>query len=265
MAAVLEGADCDLLSRYYGVTGEGNFEGKTILSVETDEASLAAEAGMSEEKLREALKRSRTRLFDERERRVHPGRDDKIITSWNGLMLAAFAEAGAVLGRTDFLDAARKNAGFVLDRMRLDGRLLRSFKDGQAKLNGYLEDYAFLADALLVLHEATLEARWLKEAIDLADGMVDLFWDEVAGQLYDTGRDHEELVIRPRDISDNAIPSGSSMAASVLLRLAVITGSSDHARRATASLRSMREFMGRAPMGSGHWLGALDFYLSTPK
>ncbi len=265
LAAVLEGADCDLLSRYYGVTGEGNFEGKTILSVETDEASLAAEAGMSEEKLREALKRSRTRLFDERERRVHPGRDDKIITSWNGLMLAAFAEAGAVLGRTDFLDAARKNAGFVLDRMRLDGRLLRSFKDGQAKLNGYLEDYAFLADALLVLHEATLEARWLKEAIDLADGMVDLFWDEVAGQLYDTGRDHEELVIRPRDISDNAIPSGSSMAASVLLRLAVITGSSDHARRATASLRSMREFMGRAPMGSGHWLGALDFYLSTPK
>ena len=265
LAAVLEGADCDLLSRYYGVTGEGNFEGKTILSVETDEASLAAEAGMSEEKLREALKRSRTRLFDERERRVHPGRDDKIITSWNGLMLAAFAEAGAVLGRTDLLDAARKNAGFVLDRMRLDGRLLRSFKDGQAKLNGYLEDYAFLADALLVLHEATLEARWLKEAIDLADGMVDLFWDEVAGQLYDTGRDHEELVIRPRDISDNAIPSGSSMAASVLLRLAVITGSSDHARRATASLRSMREFMGRAPMGSGHWLGALDFYLSTPK
>ena len=252
----------DLFNSYYGVTRKGNFEGQSILHVAKGGAAIR---GMSDEEFEKTLRRWKMILLAARNERVAPGLDDKVLTSWNGLAMRAFAEAGGALGRPDYVEKANINAKFILDSLVRDGRLLRTYRNGEAKLNGYLEDYAFLIDGLLALHEATLDGRWLDESISLGEAMVDLFWEESEGRFYDTGRDHEELVLRPRDYTDNATPCGSSMAADVLLRLAVVTGDSEHQRRAVTSLRSVRELMSRFPTGAGHWLGALDFYLSTPK
>ena len=262
----LLGADADLVMGYYGVTEPGNFEGANILNVPAAPADYAGRNGVSEDTLSAAIARARATLLDAREQRIHPLRDDKVLTAWNGLMLRSFAEAGAALGRADYRDAARRNAAFLLDNMRdANGRILRTWRNGQAKLPGYLEDYASLADGLLALHEATLEPRWLREAAAVADGMIDLFWDDAVGGFYDTGRDHETLVIRPRDVFDNAQPCGGSVAADALLRLAVITGSDDYAAKAATPLRALQQLLGRAPTATGHWLGALDFYVSLPK
>ena len=263
--SVLGEADGELLNNYYGVSLRGNFEGHSILTARLSPTEFARQEGIPEEEFVELLAASRAALLEVRERRVKPGRDDKVLTSWNGLMLNAFAEAGATLGRADYTAAAEQNAAFLLDHLEKEGRLQRTYKDGRANLNGYLEDYAFLASGLLTLHEATFESRWALKAIELGERMVDLFWDEPSQQFYDTGRDHEELVLRPREISDNPIPSGSSMAADVLLRLAVVTGESELEQRGVAAVRGARELMAGAPAGAGHWLCALDFYLSTTK
>ena len=262
---VLGVEDGEVFNRYFDVTVNGNFEGMSILNVKSPPSEFAARDGMSEDELAALLARGRSRLLEAREERVRPGLDDKVLTSWNGLMLAAFAEAGMVLGRSDYVETASRCAAFVLDSLRDGYRLLRTYKGGEAKLKAYLEDYAYLVSGLLLLHEATFEGRWLREAIDLGRDMVDLFWDEAAGQFYDTGIDHEELVVRPRDIQDNATPSGSSMAADVLLRLAIITGDGELERRAVTSMRSTMTLMSQYPMGAGHWLSALDFYLATVK
>ena len=265
IAEVLGEEDGALVSRYYGVTTVGNFEGRSILNVAPEAADDMERAGIAGERLDALLRRARAGLMEARSRRVPPERDDKVLTSWNGLMIAAFAEAAAVLDRDDYGRVAERPASFLSESLRSDGRLLRTHKDGASRLLGYLEDYAFLIDGLLVLHEATFQARWLQDAVELGYAMVDLFWDDAAGQFYDTGTDHEELVVRPRDMTDNAIPSGSSMAAGVLLRLAVVSGDGDLERRAIVALRSTKSLMERFPTGAGHWLCALDFYLSPPK
>ncbi len=257
--------DGEIFNRIYGVTRVGNFEGYSILHVADDIATVAHDSGLSEDDLESLLSRSRAKLLDARSLRVAPERDDKVLTAWNGLMLRALAEAAAVLGRSDYAEKAKQNANFLLNTLRREGRLLRMYRAGEAKLNGYLEDYASLIDGLIAMHELTFETRWLDEAVSLGYAMVELFWDEASGQFYDTGHDHEELIVRPREISDNAVPSGSSMAAAVLLRLAVITGDADLERRAVTALRSARQLMTAVPAGAGHWLCALDFYLSTAK
>ena len=255
----------EVVNRVYGVTRTGNFEGHSILHVAEPPEKAAGELGMAQPELDALLQASRAALLRARESRVRPARDDKVLTSWNGLMLGAFAEAGAVLDRPDYVSYANQNAKFLLNHLRKGDRLLRTYRDPRAGLNGYLEDYAFLVDGLITLHEATFDQDWLREAVALGYGMVDLFWDEGEGLWYDTGRDHEALIVRPRDVSDNATPSGASMATDVLLRLAVITGDSELRRRAAESLRSVRELMSRVPAGAGHWLGALDLYLSSPR
>ena len=265
IAEVLGDEDGALVNTYYGVTTVGNFEGRSILNVAPEAAEEMERAGIAGERLDSLLRRARAGLMETRGRRVAPERDDKVLTSWNGLMIAAFAEAGAVLERDDYTRVADRAASFLSDSLRRDGRLLRTHKDGVSRLLGYLEDYAFLIDGLLVLHEATFDERWLEEAVELGYSMVDLFWDAAAGQFYDTGTDHEELVVRPRDMTDNAIPAGSSMAAGVLLKLSVVSGDADLERRAVEALRSAKGLMERFPTGAGHWLCALDFYLSTPK
>ncbi|MCI0841614.1 MAG: thioredoxin domain-containing protein, partial [Chloroflexi bacterium] len=273
---ILGDDDADVVGRYYGVTPHGNFEGRNILHVALDAATLAADEGLTADEFSRLIDRAKQKLLDVRSRRVAPQRDDKVLTSWNGMMLRAFAEAGAILGRPEYVKVAEQNAKFLLDSMVKDGRVLRTYKAttdetgatgalGEAKLNGYLEDYAFLIDGLLALHEASFGQRWLIEAIRLGHDMVDLFWDDTTGLFYDTGRDHETLVVRPRDFSDNAIPSGSSMASGVLLRLSVITGELGFREKAEAGLRSVRDVMTSYPTGSGHWLGDLDFLLSSPK
>src|SRR6059036_398728 len=242
------GADADAAMAYWGMDRGPNFEGKSILWLpgEPDPARAAGWRG---------------RLFDARERRVKPGRDDKVLAAWNGLMARAFAEAGRALVRTDYLAAARRNAEFVLGSMRADGRLLRTWKAGQAKLKGYLEDHAMVAAALLELYAATFDRLWLDEARGLADEILRLFWDESVGGFFDTGSDHERLIVRPRNLYDNAVPCGSSVAVEVLLRLAALTGDERYERHALSALRPMADLMGRHPTAFGRFLCALDFHL----
>ena len=262
---VLGPTDGEIFCAFFGVTERGNFESRNILNITKEESEFARDRRMELGDLMTVIQRGKTELLQVREERIHPLLDDKVLASWNGLMLRAFAEAAAALGRQDYLDAAVKNAEFLMGSMKLDGRLLRTHRNGESKLLGYLEDYSFVADGLLALYEATFDERWLREAAALADSMIDLFWDESVGGFYDTGSDHEALVIRPRDVFDHAQPCGGSIATEALLRLAVFTGKNEYAAKAVAPLRSLRENMARSPASSGVWLGALDFYVSTPK
>jgi len=263
--AVLGDADSEIFGGYYGVTPNGNFEGKNILNIRQDPEAYAEAKGITPQQLDEIISRSSKALLDVREQRIHPMRDDKVLASWNGLMLRSFAEAAAALGRADYLDAAVKNAGFLVGTMKSQGRLLRTYRDGQAKLLGYLEDYSFVIDGLLALYEATFDMRWLDEAVTLADSMIELFWDEGIGGFYDTGSDHETLVVRPRDVFDNAQPCGGSVASDALLKLAVFTGNNDYNAKAAVPLQSLHQAMSQSPGGTGHWLNALDSYVSPPK
>ena len=259
------GEEADLWGGFFGVTEAGNFEGKNILNVPQDAAVFAERHGLDMDRFSTMIEGGKKALREVREERVHPLLDDKVLASWNGLMLRSFAEAGTALGRPDYLEAAVNNANFLLVHMKPEGRLLRTYRQGQAKLLGYLEDYAFVADGLLALYEATFDQRWLEEAKALVDSMITLFWDEGEGGFFDTGTDHEALVVRPRDVFDNAQPCGGSVASEVLLHLALITGNQDYATKGATPLRAMHELMSRAPAGTGQWLAALDFYVSSPK
>ncbi|MBI2205018.1 MAG: thioredoxin domain-containing protein [Candidatus Rokubacteria bacterium] len=244
--AALTPQEADVALAYWGVDRGSNFEGKSILHVpgEPDPDLIAS---------------ARRKLFEIRERRVRPGRDDKVLASWNGLACRAYAEAGRALGRPDYVRAAVKNADFILSRMRADGRLLRTWKGGRAKLNGYLEDYALVSGALVDVYEATFERRWLDEARTLADDMLRLFYDADLPGFYDTGTDHERLIVRPRNVFDNAVPCGSSSAIETLFRLGVLTGEARYERTALDALRPMADLVGRYPGGFGRFLCALDF------
>jgi len=262
----LLGADAArLVAAYYDVTARGNFEGVNILHVGEPLAAVAERIGVDPPVVQAALDRARPVLFAARERRVHPGRDEKVLTAWNGLMLRAFAEAAALLDRADYRATAERAAAFALATLRRDGLLLRTYKDCQSKLNGYLEDYAFLADGLLALYDATFDPRWLTEVHSLADTMVAQFWDDADGGFFDTGRDHEALIARPKSVFDNAIPAGNSVAIEVLQRLAVIYDDTEYAEKADRVLRSLWETMTRYPTGFGRILCALDFALATPQ
>ena len=263
--SVLGESDGALFNLHYGVKKQGNFEGSCILFVADGTSAALEKSGLDQQQFEVFLEECRQKLLDHRERRVKPERDDKVLTAWNGLMLKAFAEAASILEKPVYASVATKNADFLLTRMLEGGRLRRSFKDGEARLNAYLEDYAFLIDGLLALHEVTFESRWLEAAVELGRTMIDLFWDEDSGRMYDTSRDHEKLIVRPRDVSDNAVPSGGSMAADVLIRLAIITGDREMERTGASALRSVRELLLRAPLGAGQWLCALDLYLSEPR
>ena len=262
--ATLEPEDAKLAERYWDVTERGNFEGKNILNVPRPPEAVAAEFGLSTEELWQRILSIRERLFTEREKRVRPGRDEKVLAAWNGLMLRAFALAAGATGREEYLRVAEENAVFLLEKLVVDGRLRRSYKDGQARLNGYLEDYACVADGLVELYEATFETRWLREAASLADAILGLFWEEAEGAFYDTAADHEELVTRPRDVYDNATPSGNSVAVDVLLKLSVLLEREDYRERAGAVLDNLSGGMVQVSGAFGRLLSALDFYLSTP-
>ena len=266
LIAVLGQEAGELFCKVYGVTEEGNFEGASILFLPQELPKLAEEMGIVEDDLLSKLNESKAKLLKLRGERVWPMRDEKVLTGWNALMLGSLAEAASVLGRADYLEAATANATFLLESLKnADGRLLRTYRDGKAKLLGYLEDYAFLVDGLLTLYEATFEPKWLWEAKGLADAMLDLFWDEESASFYSTGHDHEELLVRPQEFSDNALPSGASAAALALQRLSTLVGTPKYAETAQKALRAMRSTMMAQPVGYGHWLCGLDFALSTPK
>jgi uncharacterized protein YyaL (SSP411 family) len=262
---VLEPEEADLAMRYWGVTEAGNFEGKNILNVPQSPETVAAAFDLTPDELSVRIDGIRGKLFAVREQRIRPGLDDKVLAAWNGLMLRAFAFAARVLDRDDYREVARKNAAFLLEKLKSDGRLRRSYKDGRARFNGYLEDYAMVADGLVALYEATFETRWLSEADSLCDAMFELFWDAESGTFYDTPADHEKLVTRPRDIYDNATPSGTSVAVDVLLKLALLLDRNDYRQRAEAVLENLSGGMEKLPGAFGRLLSALDFHLSQPR
>ncbi len=246
---------------YWGVDDGPNFEGHSILFVPREPTAVAQVLGMPQDAMMATIARARQILHAAREKRVHPGLDDKVLASWNGLMLSAFAEAAAVLGRADYLAAAVRNAEFLATQMVRDGRLRRSWKDGQARITGYLEDHATVGAGLLALYEATFDRRWLDESRRLAEEALRLFWSAERETFFDTGHDQESLVVRPRNIFDNAVPSGTSVAIEWLLRLAVVLGEERYEAVALKALRPMADLMQRYPSGFGRYLCALDFHL----
>jgi uncharacterized protein YyaL (SSP411 family) len=263
---LLDPHDAQLFMAYYDVTPRGNFEGQNILHIPRAIGQIADEAQLSVGEVQASLKHSRKILFNMREKRVKPGRDEKILTSWNGLMLRSFAEAAWYLDRPDYLQVAVNNANFLLTKLRnKNGRLLRTYKEDRARLNGYLEDYVFLVDGLLALYEASFETRWFAEARALMDAAITLFASEQSGGFFDTGSDHEALVSRPRDIMDNAIPAGNSVATDVLLKLATFTGEQAYRQRADDYLHSIADIVVQHPQAFGHVLCALDFAISPVK
>jgi uncharacterized protein YyaL (SSP411 family) len=244
------------LMQFYGVSERGNFEGRNVLHL-----TRGAEAPEPE-----GLEEARRALFEARAQRVRPGLDDKRLASWNALAISALSEAGAVLDREDYLAAARECAEFVLGSMRdADGRLLRTYKDGDARLNAYLEDHAFLLEALLTLYESSFERRWFERAHELAETMIARFGDPERGGLYSTSADHEELIARRKEIGDHPIPSGNSSAAMGLLRLAALTGKRDYEREAEGIFSLFAKPAIQHPESFAHLLRALDFHLSATR
>jgi uncharacterized protein len=260
-----------LFNDVYNVTAEGNWVDphhphagpKNILHRTKTFAQDAALLKSDEAELRRRLDEGRKKLYEVRGRRVWPGRDEKVLTSWNALMIGAFAQAAQVLDEPGYADTAARAADFLLTRMRTpDGRLRRTwFAGSEPKLNGYLEDYSFLVDALVTLYEATFEPRWVRAARELATVMIEEFWDPAEGGFFYTGRGHEQLIARTKDPQDNAIPSGNSMAVTGLLRLGKLTGDADLIDRAEKTLRLFRGLMSDHPMAAGQMLCGLDFYL----
>ncbi len=250
------GAGADPVIDFYGVTVRGNFEGRNILHL-SGGAGRAEPAGLAE---------ARRALYEARAKRVWPGLDDKRLTSWNALMLAALAEAGATLGREDYLDAARGCAEFLLGSLRDDeGRLLRTYKDGRAHLNAYLEDHAFLLEALLTLYEASFEQHWFERAQELAETLIARFGDPEHGGFFSTSDDHEALIARRKEVGDHPIPSGNSAAAMGLLRLAALTGERRYEEQAEGVFRLFAASAARHPEAFAHLLRALEFHLSPTK
>jgi uncharacterized protein len=246
----------DKLMQFYGVSEDGNFEGSNVLHL----------AGGAAEEEPEGLAEMRRALLEARAQRVRPGLDDKRLTAWNALAIAAFADAGAVLGREDYLDAARACAEFVLGSLRNeDGNLLRTYKDGRAHLGAYLEDHAFLLEALLTLYESTFEARWFEAARDLAETTIERFGDAERGGFYSTASDHEELIARRKEVGDHPIPSGNSSAAMGLLRLAALSGERRYEEAAEGIFALFAEPAVRHPDAFAHLLRALDFHLSPSR
>jgi uncharacterized protein len=254
------------IAAYFGAAPAGNWEGTNVLWVPRSPAVVASEAGVGEDELLERVEAARRRLFEEREQRVRPATDDKVLASWNGLAIAAFAEAGRAFGEKRYLGAATDAASFIRDELRRDdGRLLRSWRDGRAGGPAFVDDQALMADAYLALSEATLDLSWLEESRRLADDLVRLFHDRDRGGFYQTGSDAEALVVRTKELTDNAMPSGNSAAADICQRLAFLYGEGDIERAGVSALRLVRDVMARAPAAFGHALCALDLYLSGAK
>jgi uncharacterized protein len=235
---------------YFGVSERGNFErGLNVLEARGPDPG--------------SLEEIRSKLLEARARRVRPGLDDKRLTAWNALMISALAESGAVLGEARYLEAAVACGSFVLSELRdTDGRLLRTWKDGRARIDAYLEDHAFLLDALITLYESTFELRWYREAVALADVLIDRFEDRERGGFFTTPQDRDELPVRRKDLEDSPIPSGNSAAALALLRLALLSGDGKYERHALGVLRLLFPLAVRHPLAFPHLLRAADFYVA---
>ncbi|MGW8318227.1 MAG: thioredoxin domain-containing protein [Candidatus Promineifilaceae bacterium] len=261
------GDEADPSMAAYGASDQGNWEGKNVLHVARTANEVANQFELDPNDVAIQLTGAKQLLADYRERRVRPGLDDKVLTSWNGLMLAAFAEAGRDLNRPEYTEAAVANADFLSEKMRRpDGRLFRTWKaGGSGRVDAFLEDYAYLAHGLLALYQSTFDARWFQWATELAASMVNHFADTAHGGFFDTPDDHEALIHRPKDVQDNATPSGNAIAATVLLQLALYQGNSSYWERAEEAVAGMSEAMIQHPTAFGQWLCAAAFILAQPR
>jgi hypothetical protein len=258
------GADADIAARHWGVTPGGNFETANILHVAVPFAELAAETGRSETELRALISHARDRLFAAREPRVRPARDEKVLGSWNGLMLRAMAEGARAFSDSGLADVAIAAGVFLRRALVRDGRALRSWRDGSARIPGFLEDHAALGLGFLALYQLTFDREWLDAAIAMDAQCALRFWDDDIGAFFDTAHDAEPLVTRPRDVTDNAIPSGTSLAVELQLALSVVTGDSARRRRADYVIATLAGPVRQNPMAFGHLLGAADLAIHGP-
>jgi len=250
--------DYDFFKTAYGVTESGNWEGKTILQRALDDSTLASRFGMDAETVIEKLAGCHAKLQSKRDERIRPGTDDKVLVSWNALALVAFAEAGRYLKREDYTLAAIRCAQFLIENLLQDGQLLRSWRNGQAKHNAYLEDYAGFILGLLALYQSNANPRWYETARNLAEEMVTHFKDSDNG-FFDTRDDHETLLLRPKDIQDNATPSGNALAATALLQITSFGENPGWHDMVDQMLSSNLEIILRHPMAFAQWLCAADF------
>ena len=268
---VLGADEARLFARAYDVSASGNFEGRNILHLPHGLAAVAGAEGVSEAELSTRLAAHREALLRARDRRVPPFRDEKVLTSWSAMAVRAFAEAGAALERTDYVDVARAGAEFLWTSLRVEGRLLHTYMadegaaGGQAKIPGFLDDHAALGNALLSLHGATLDARWLEAARWLSDEILERFWDEEAGTVFDTPGDGEALLLRPRDPMDNATPSGPSLAAELLLRAGHVFDEERYLSAAERILQTESDALLRFGPAFGRMLSVLDRWLAEPE
>jgi uncharacterized protein YyaL (SSP411 family) len=255
----------EIFCRIYDVSEQGNFEDKNILHpiLTLEQASKYFNRGVDE--IAALLEEAKAKLFAEREKRIKPFRDEKVITAWNGLALSGLAEAIKISGNQEYRRAATRTVEFIFSKLFRDGHLLHTYRDGVAKILGYLDDYAFLAVGLLDLFEATLDRSLLAKTIELTDILIGEFWDDEDGAFFYTGKSHEQLISRAKPAFDASIPSGNSMAAQLLLRLYHYTSREVYLKKAETILRSYHDSMAAQPFGLAHMLGALDFYLRKPK
>ncbi len=258
----LLGDDAILAIEYWGVSARGNFEGRSILFVPNEDEIIAARLGLSTEAMQQKMAAIRAKLYQARAQRVPPGLDDKALAAWNGLMLASLAEAARVLQRPDLREAMLRSAAFLREQMMTpEGRLYRTWKAGQGKIAGYLEDYAFVIDAFLEVYQTTFDERWFSDALALTNVVLSRFRAEDGG-FYDTADDAETLIARPRALQDNAIPAGSSVMAKNLIRLTAYTGDADYDEAARQSLSLLTAALEQAPQAFGESLAALDLLLN---
>ena len=258
--------NAEIFCEYYDITPQGNFEGENILHVQTPQDIFARKLGMDIDELEALLADGRQRLFEERENRIKPGLDDKILTSWNGIMMRGMAMGYQLTGKPEYLNACEKSAEFVLTTLSQDnGLLLRTYRAGKSHLNAYLEDYSYFIAGLIALYEASFEPRWLTEAARLAHLMIDQFGDEEGNGFFFTGKAHETLIVQSKSAYDGATPSGASMAIHSLLRLAKHLDNQEFYDKAVETLKLYFHQMDVMPSGSGQLLCELAFLLSTPK
>jgi uncharacterized protein YyaL (SSP411 family) len=243
------GTDADVCIRAWGATDAGNFEGHNILHVADPEFAKENAA---------VLERAKHTLYMHRAKRTWPGRDDKVVTSWNGLMLRAMCEAARVFRKPEYFDAAERAGRFLGKELVRDGRPMRSWMEGSAKVGGFLQDYASLGLGYVALYQSTFDRPWLDKARAMDEATVEWFWDDAAGVFYDTPRDGEQLITRPHDFADNATPAGSSLAAELQLFVAGYFGDSDARARADRVISSLAGTIPRMPVMLGHLLGAAD-------
>ena len=253
------GSDAAIVKTFYAVSSAGNFEGNNILHVPVDPTDVARNANVDIATLLATIARAKDRMMDRRSRRVRPTRDDKIIAAWNGLALRGVAEAARAFRRDDFQSLAMRSAEFLLQHMVVDGRAMRSYKNGISRIPGFLEDQAAVALGFLAVFEQSLDVKWLDVAQQMARVMLDKFWDAGSETFFDTSHDAEQLVTRPRDPTDNATPSGTSLAIDLLLRLANYNGDERYRQQAEHVMTSLAGAIARYPSAFGHMLGNVEY------